>query len=189
MVAGFTSELIDELVQAFDKNDMVNILEELGDATFFNVGCMIHNKYWDEFKEKIAQTDSLLLDLGFEWSDTDYYKKLTPSERKNIFNTVVFSTFKVAGALNTVYKNILVKNTPKYDGVILSREQICDKHNELLICINTLTVMLGKNWNEVREINDKKLFARHKGGTLTPETSLGRDTVEERKIMEDTVKK
>lgn len=188
MISGLTSELTEELIVALDKNDMVNILEELGDATFFNVGSMIHNNYWDIFKEKIAETDTLLLDLGFDWSDQDYSKKLTPSEKKEIFNTVIFTMYKSVGALNTIYKNILVKDIAKYNGEVLSPEQVCSQHCNLMICINTLTVMLGSNFQKVREINDKKLFARHNGGTLTADSSNNRDTDAERKIMEETAK-
>ena len=187
MIAGLTSELTEELLIALDTNDVVNIVEELGDATFFNIGSMIHNKYWDNFKEKIEQTDALLLDMGFDWTDENYSKKLTPTERKDLFTNVLFLTFKSVGTLNTIYKNVLVKNTPKYNGNILTEEQICDIHCNLQICINTLTTMMGKNYHEVREVNDKKLFARHKGGTFTPETSLNRDTEEERKIMEESL--
>lgn len=189
MVMGLTSELTEELIVALEKNDMVNVMEELGDATFFNIGSLIHHGYWDKFKEKIKQTDSLLLDLGFDWTDVDYAKRLTPTERKGLFDNVLFLTFKNVGALNTIYKNLLVKSTPKYNDEILTEEQICEKHCALQICINTLTYMMGENYHKVREMNDKKLFARHKGGTFTPETSLGRDTDEERKIMEDTANK
>ena len=60
MVAGFTSELTDELLTALEKNDITNILEELGDATFFNVGNMIHNGFLEKFSQKISETDALL---------------------------------------------------------------------------------------------------------------------------------
>lgn len=186
MISGLTSELTEELIVALETNDLVNILEELGDATFFNVGSMIHNGYWDSFKEQIADTDSLLIDLGFDWSDQDYAKKLTPTEKKDLFNTVLFAAFKSIGALNTIYKNVLVKDKPKYNNNILTPEQICSQHCNLQICINTLTIMMGSNYQKVREMNDKKLFARHNGGTLTPESSDNRDTDAERKIMEDT---
>ena len=187
MVAGFTSELTDELLTALEKNDITNILEELGDATFFNVGNMIHNGFLEKFSQKISETDTLLLDLGFDWNDEDFARKLTPEEKKSYFNNVLFVIFKHAGALNTIYKNVLVKNTPKYDGKILTEEEICNINCVLQIAINTLTILLGNSYIKVREINDKKLFARHKGGTLTPETSLNRDTEEERKIMDSVV--
>ena len=187
MVAGFTSELTDELLTALDKNDITNILEELGDATFFNVGNMIHNGFLEKFSQKISETDALLLDLGFDWNDEDFARKLTPEEKKSYFNNVLFVIFKQVGALNTIYKNVLVKNTPKYDGKILTEEEICNINCVLQIAINTLTILLGNSYIKVREINDKKLFARHKGGTLTPETSLNRDTEEERKIMDSVV--
>lgn len=189
MIMGLTSELTDELITALEKNDITNIIEELGDATFFNVGSLIHQGYWETFKDKIEQTDKLLLDLGFEWTDEKYSNKLTPQERKDIFNTVLFITFKTIGQLNTIYKNILVKDTPKYDGEILTDEQICNIHCHLLVCINTITSMVGSNYHTVREVNDKKLFARHKGGTFTPETSLNRNTEEERKLMDETLDK
>ena len=70
---------------------------------------------------------------------------------------------------------------------ILTEEEICNINCALQIAINTLTILLGNSYIKVREINDKKLFARHKGGTLTPETSLNRDTEEERKIMDSVV--
>ena len=187
MVAGFTSELTDELLTALEKNDITNILEELGDATFFNVGNMIHNGFLEKFSQKISETDALLLDLGFDWNDEDFARKLTPEEKKSYFNNVLFVIFKHTGALNTIYKNVLVKNTPKYDGKILTEEEICNINCVLQIAINTLTILLGNSYIKVREINDKKLFARHKGGTLTPETSLNRDTEEERKIMDSVV--
>ena len=187
MVAGFTSELTDELLTALEKNDITNILEELGDATFFNVGNMIHNGFLEKFSQKISETDTLLLDLGFDWNDEDFARKLTPEEKKSYFNNVLFVIFKNTGALNTIYKNVLVKNTPKYDGKILTEEEICNINCALQIAINTLTILLGNSYIKVREINDKKLFARHKGGTLTPETSLNRDTEEERKIMDSVV--
>ena len=49
--------------------------------------------------------------------------------------------------------------------------------------------MIGSNYHQVREVNDKKLFARHNGSVLTPKTSLNRDTDSERKIMEDVLNK
>jgi hypothetical protein len=91
MVAGFTSELTDELLTALEKNDITNILEELGDATFFNVGNMIHNGFLEKFSQKISETDTLLLDLGFDWNDEDFARKLTPEEKKSYFNNVLFT--------------------------------------------------------------------------------------------------
>lgn len=187
MIAGFTSELTDELISAFESSDLTNIIEELGDATFFNVGNLIHNNLWDKFKEKIENTDKLLLDLGFDWNDENFSKNLTQLERKNYVDSVLFTIFKTVGALNTIYKNILVKNTPKYNGKILTDEEICYYNCNLQIAINTLSVMIGTNYHQVREVNDKKLFSRHNGGTLTPETSLNRDTDKERKLMEDVL--
>lgn len=189
MIAGLTSELTDELITAFESSDLTNIIEELGDATFFNVGNLIHNGLWDKFKEKIENTDKLLLDLGFDWNDENFSKKLTPLERKNYVDNVLFTIFKSVGALNTIYKNILVKNTPKYNGKILTEEEICFYNCNLQIAINTLSIMVGSNYHQVREVNDKKLFARHNGSVLTPETSLNRDTDSERKIMEDVLNK
>lgn len=187
MIMGLTSELTEELIVALDQNDMVNVVEELGDATFFNVGSMIQNGFYDDFKEQIENSDKLLLDLGFDWTDEEYSKKLTPTEKKDMFNNVLFVTFKAVGTLNTIYKNTLVKSKPVYNKVELTREQICSVHIQLQVCINTITTMIGKNYHDVRQVNDIKLDKRHKGGPFTVENSNNRDTDAERKVMEDTL--
>jgi len=126
-------------------------------------------------------------DLGFDWNDEDFARKLTPEEKKSYFNNVLFVIFKPDNLYDEMILKVLNDETPKYDGKILTEEEICKINCALQIAINTLTILLGNSYIKVREINDKKLFARHKGGTLTPETSLNRDTEEERKIMDSVV--
>lgn len=189
MISGFTSELTVELLNAIGKNDTVNIIEELGDAYWFTTGLLITCGYFNkpEYKEKISVIDSMILNLGFDWNDENYLISISEEEKVRILNNVLFITYSRVGAINTIFKNIMIQNKPKYDGEVLNEEQILDRILEILICINTLVIFTGKTIQEIREVNDKKLLKRYKGGTFTPELSINRNTDSERELMEKEV--
>ena len=133
----------------------------------------------EENKIIYSLSDDAYLDEDFKYKLNGTYKVLN----SNYFSYEVADELEELNVLDASF----TKNTPKYDGKILTEEEICNINCALQIAINTLTILLGNSYIKVREINDKKLFARHKGGTLTPETSLNRDTEEERKIMDSVV--
>lgn len=187
MVSGLTSELTDELIKALNANDNTNIVEELGDAQFFTIGLLILNGWFDKYLEDIIKSDSMLLDLGFDWSNFEEQAKLSDDIRAKLFNNVLFDTYVMVGKLNTIFKNILIKDTPKYDGKVLTEHEIVLQVINLIVCINTLCHMTGNNLMTVRNVNNEKLFARYSGGTFDPKKSLDRNIEEERKIMDSMV--
>lgn len=192
MIAGLTSELTEEFISSFTNlnedgnSDVTNMAEELGDGLWFTVGLLIHNGFWKEENfQKIASTDSMVLNMGFDWTDETMAEKLKDDGSfHSLFNAVFFQTLKQIGRINTIYKNILIKNTAKLNGKVLSDGEILDEILRLIICINTLSIFTGKSIYEIREMNDKKLFKRYDGGTFTAEKSLNRDTNSEREILE-----
>ena len=185
MTLGHTSEISDELLRAIESNDPSKVIEELGDATFFNVGIIKYLDLWkEEHFNEIISSDHKLLNLGFDW------KEKTPEDFDgNKYLQFIINLIQIQnGRIATVIKNMLIKDTPKYEGVVLTEEQIVKLLTDQLVNLNTLSYFMGHGFQQVRHSNAIKLGLRYKE-SFTAEESLNRDVEAESEALQETIKK
>lgn len=162
MSLGMMSEITTEYLEAVEKNDLVNIKEELGDCEWFLLG-------WAKFEGLVIP------------EVVNYYTHKNCEVTSVTWQNLVGNMGKIC----TLVKNTIIKDKPKLDGIIYSAVDKQVLFQECLAGIQLVADMHGINMSEIREIIAKKLNVRYDGGGFDPEKSLGRDVEAERKIMEN----
>lgn len=184
MALGFASEMLSEFTVADINGDVVNAVEEIGDAYYFVVGFAhfynVHIPNDDEYDKVMS---AMVLKFGLYTNDTLFQRiKTNPLDVIN----------RLLGDMCTILKKEITSNVLKLDGKILTHEDLSEIIYMTLYAFSYYASQkFGENDSDpigkIREINGLKLVGiRHKDG-FSVDTDLNRNLEAERKLLTEKV--